>query len=152
MKEILFLDLLAPSTWVNLPPTVQGRAVSASLITWDFEGVDYATDVHGHLNGPFYAQIRFSGGLTTGTMAHGARPDCVQVPLITFDGFPAQTKFPIPISENSLVTPRFLVEVFSEGMTPALLPFERALLWILLETKDGDSGSTGSTRVPSIGR
>jgi hypothetical protein len=134
-KNLIFVDLTSNSEWVTLPPTFQGQIVRAELVTWDFEGVDYTTDVHGHLSGPYYAQIKFTGALETRSFTNGnSLTDSVQVPLITFDGFPAQTRMPIPVSVNKTTNPRFHIEIFKEGANHTPLTFERCLLWIIIET------------------
>lgn len=138
-KYIVFLDLKDVHTYVELPTDMgQNEHVeSATLLHWNVEGlpeqnVDYTA-------GGFYIQVKFDGCLQTRTVAHGARPDMLQIPVKSFNGWGISPHtLPINLARQK-TSRRFGVHLYQEGEAPAeLAPADgaslRVVLWVELNT------------------
>jgi hypothetical protein len=146
MKNLVFLDIVGTGDRrykVTLPPHIQsGSIVSLQLNTYSVE-FEQKSDEEGTFLGPFYMQIKFSGGFETGAISSGAHPDMVPIPLLGFDGWAPNTgHLPLPIYKGKLVKDTFFIELYGMGPVPQPLDFTRALFWFVIETGDGFNTTT----------
>jgi hypothetical protein len=164
----LFLDInsdlsTTPVTTIDLSEDLHDRKiVGATLLHWNVEGLaeitdDYtghpkslnpaypATSTEQYLYDDNYIQVKFSGSLESHSITYNARPDMIQLPCRSFNGWGIS---PHSMPVNFRVQPfsrRFDVSFWRSGSNPApfvpatsskgVLNTFRVLLWIELLTE-----------------
>lgn len=138
-KKLIFVDTAAVETTVDFTSDLDHHLIKgAEVIHWNLEGVDQAIDGNGFPTQNFYIQVQFGGSLENRTIVAGARPDMVQLPLVSFGGWGIS---PHPIRINLRTQPwshRFTVKLYGMGESPSVLvpatgSTFRAVLWIEVE-------------------
>jgi hypothetical protein len=150
-KHIVHLELTSNRTSVSLPFRLNGVETKASILWYDFQPITFAQNLNGDVTGPYYFQLRFTGGGLDSSyfISNAAAPGMIQLPLIRFNGWPAN--FPMvhmPLWSGKRMESKFLVEVFDEGDSPAPFTFgadTRLNMWLSLDLTPDSYSSLNSS-------
>lgn len=140
-RHQLFLDIRSVNQTIELPGDLHDRKVTkATLNHWNVEGIAETVNPAVYTSAGFYIQLKFTGCLESRSLACGGRPDMLQIPLRSFNGW-GISPHPMPIDVRiQPYSRRFTVDLYQEGEGPSALTVPvgatlRVLLWIELETE-----------------
>ena len=115
--SLVFFDLTSSKSYVNLPPTFEGKALRATII-------HQASSFPGAV--PLYFNVKFHD-LSTDVIRNSLSNDSIPVPTSSI----AEMSFPVNLVRGRPANSRIQVELTDP--TGAPLTFTRVCLWLLVE-------------------